>query len=155
MKKLALSKKQLIKFTLIGIFSVIIDLIFYYTFLNILPETSFFFITKEEISKAMSFLCGMTFSYFLNKFWTWKKKDRSKRRVTKFALIYGISLLINVTVNAHLIFLLHNYKNLIDLPNKYLIAFIGATGVSALLNFAGQKFWLFKAAKTKKNSFKV
>ena len=87
MKKLALSKKQLIKFTLIGIFSVIIDLIFYYTFLNILPETSFFFITKEEISKAMSFLCGMTFSYFLNKFWTWKKKDRSKRRVAKFALI--------------------------------------------------------------------
>ena len=59
MKKLALSKKQLIKFTLIGIFSVIIDLIFYYTFLNILPETSFFFITKEEISKAMSFLCGL------------------------------------------------------------------------------------------------
>lgn len=95
----------------------------------------------------MSFLCGMTFLYFLNKFWTWKKKDRSKRRVAKFALIYGISLLLNVTVNAHLIFLLHNYKNLIDLANKYLVAFIGAPGVSALLNFAGQKFWVFKAAK--------
>lgn len=147
MKKLLLSKKQLIKFTLIGIFAVMIDLNFYYTFLNVLPETSFFFITKEEISKAMSFLCGMTFSYFLNKFWTWKKKDRSKRRVAKFTLIYGISLLLNVTVNAVLIFLLHNFKNLIDLPNKYFIAFIGATGVSAILNFAGQKFWVFKTAK--------
>lgn len=147
MKKLLLSKKQLIKFTLIGIFAVMIDLNFYYTFLNVLPETSFFFITKEEISKAMSFLCGMTFSYFLNKFWTWKKKDRSKRRVAKFTLIYGISLLLNVTVNAVFIFLLHNFKNLIDLPNKYFIAFIGATGVSAILNFAGQKFWVFKTAK--------
>jgi len=36
---------------------------------------------------------------------------------------------------------------LIDLPNKYLIAFLGATCVSALINFAGQKFWVFKAEK--------
>lgn len=147
MKKLSLSKKQLMKFTLIGIFAVMVDLIFYYTFLNALPKTTSSFIKNEEISKALSFLCGMTFSYFLNKFWTWKKKDRSKRRVAKFALIYGISLLVNVTVNAVLIFLLHNYKDLIDLPYKYLIAFIGATGVSALINFTGQKFWVFKASK--------
>jgi len=145
MKKLSLSKKQLMKFTLIGIFAVFVDLIFYYTFLNVLPKDSSLIIKNEEISKALSFLCGMTFSYFLNKFWTWKKKDRSKRRVAKFALIYGISLLVNVTVNSVLIFLLHNYKYLIDLPNKYLIAFLGATCVSALINFAGQKFWVFKA----------
>ncbi|NCT10462.1 MAG: GtrA family protein [Flavobacteriia bacterium] len=135
------------KFTLIGIFAVFVDLIFYYTFLNVLPKDSSLIIKNEEISKALSFLCGMTFSYFLNKFWTWKKKDRSKRRVAKFALIYGISLLVNVTVNSVLIFLLHNYKYLIDLPNKYLIAFLGATCVSALINFAGQKFWVFKAEK--------
>jgi len=30
---------------------------------------------------------------------------------------------------------------------KYLVAFIGATGVSSIINFIGQKFWVFKIGR--------
>jgi putative flippase GtrA len=51
----------------------------------------------------------------------------------------------NVVVNSSLLFILHHFAHIIDLPNKYFIAFIGATGFSAIMNFIGQKFWVFKA----------
>lgn len=35
-------------------------------------------------------------------------------------------------------------KNILDLPFKYLIAFVGATGMSAVVIFVGQKFWVFR-----------
>tara|TARA_B110000046_G_C12849820_1_gene337247 strand:- start:538 stop:675 length:138 start_codon:yes stop_codon:yes gene_type:complete len=41
---------------------------------------------------------------------------------------------------------LHNVELFKILYFKYLIAFITATGVSASLNFIGQKFWVFKTA---------
>lgn len=138
-------KKQLVKFTLIGILAVIVDLICYYILLNILPEKLLSTISNEAFAKTLSFICGMTVTYTFNKLWTWKTKDRSKKRVVKFALLYGSSLLINVGVNSLLLFMLHENKTLIDLPYKYFIAFIGATGTSAVVNFIGQKFWVFKS----------
>lgn len=85
----------------------------------------------------------MSVTYSLNKIWTWKKNDRSKKRIFKFSILYGISLVLNVIVNSVLLYLLHEYKSVIDLPYKYLFAFIGATGFSAVFNFTGQKFWVF------------
>lgn len=145
MKNISPLKKQLIKFTLIGILAVIVDLIFYYILLNALPEKLFSTLSNEAFSKGLSFICGMTVTYVLNKFWTWKKNNRSRKRIAKFSFLYGLSLLINVGVNTVLLFTLYEFKLLIDLPNKYLIAFIGATGVSACVNFIGQKFWVFNS----------
>lgn len=145
MKEISPLKKQLIKFTLIGILAVIVDLICYYILLNTIPEKLLLIISNEAFSKGLSFICGMTVTYTLNKFWTWKKNDRSRKRIAKFAFLYGLSLLINVGANSVLLFTLHESKSLIDLPNKYLIAFIGATGLSACVNFIGQKFWVFNS----------
>jgi putative flippase GtrA len=88
-------------------------------------------------------LCGLSVTYTLNKLWTWKKKDRSKKRLIKFGVLYGFSLLLNVFTNSTLLYMLHEYKDLLNLPYKYFIAFVGATGVSAVFNFIGQKFWVF------------
>ena len=93
-------------------------------------------------------MCGMTVTYFLNKFWTWKKKDRSHKRMVKFVVLYGIALLINVGTNSALLYILHQYRNFVDLPFKYLIAFVGASGLSASFSFMGQKFWVFKTSDT-------
>lgn len=137
-------KKQVIKFSLIGVLAVLTDMVCYYLFLQIFPENMVYAYSNEAIAKSLSFLCGMVVTYSLNKIWTWKKKDRSSKRLLKFGILYGLSLLLNVFTNSTLLYLLHEYKGLIDLPHKYLIAFIGATGVSALVNFAGQKFWVFR-----------
>lgn len=136
-------KKQLIKFTLIGILAVLVDLTCYYIFLQILPENLLESLSTEAFAKTLSFLCGLSVTYSLNKLWTWKKKDRSKKRLIKFGILYGFSLLLNVFTNSTLLYMLHEYKDLLNLPYKYFIAFIGATGTSAVFNFLGQKFWVF------------
>jgi putative flippase GtrA len=137
-------KKQLIKFTLIGMLAVLVDLACYYTVLTLLAEDFDTFVSHEAFAKTISFLCGMVVTYSLNKLWTWKKKDKSKSRLVKFAGLYGFSLFINVFTNSTLLYLLEEYKDLLNLPYKYFIAFIGATCASAALNFLGQKFWVFK-----------
>ena len=148
LKEITPLKKQLVKFTLIGLLAVSVDLLCYFILLNIFPEKMFQAIGNEAVSKSISFVCGMTVTYFLNKFWTWKKKDRSHKRMVKFVLLYGIALLINVGTNSALLYILHQYKNFVDLPFKYLIAFIGASGLSASVSFMGQKFWVFKTSDT-------
>jgi putative flippase GtrA len=144
-KEIAPLKKQLIKFTLTGILAVIVDLTCYYILLNVLPERVLSMISNEAFAKAVSFICGMTVTYTLNKFWTWNQNNHSRKSVLKFALFYGLSLIVNVVVNSVLLFMMHEYASLFDLPYKYVIAFVGATGVSASLNFIGQKFWVFKS----------
>lgn len=137
-------RKQLVKFTLIGVLAVLVDLCCYYLLLNLLPEKLLTVVSNEAVSKCISFLCGMTVTYSLNKLWTWKKRDRSKMRMVKFSALYGFSLGMNVASNSFFLFILHQNSDIIDLPYKYLIAFVGATGLSACINFVGQKFWVFK-----------
>ncbi len=148
LKEISPLKKQLVKFTLIGLLAVSVDLLCYFILLNTLPEKLFQAVGNEALSKSISFMCGMTVTYFLNKFWTWKKKDRSHKRMVKFMVLYGIALLINVGTNSALLYILHQYRNFVDLPFKYLIAFVGASGLSASFSFMGQKFWVFKTSDT-------
>ena len=135
--------KQLIKFTIIGILAVLVDLVFYYILLHVYPEKLFGYISNEVSAKTTSFLIGMNVTYYLNKSWTWRKNDRSASRMIRFYFLYGISLLLNVATNSFLLYILYNRIVFAGLPLKYGIAFTGATLVSAVLNFAGQKFWIF------------
>ncbi|MCF8465259.1 MAG: GtrA family protein [Flavobacteriales bacterium] len=135
--------KQVVKFTMIGVLAVLVDLSCYYLLLQVIPEKLLGAIPNETVAKSISFLCGMSVTYSLNKLWTWKKKDKSKSRMAKFVALYGFSLVMNVAVNSSLLFLLHHFSDVLDLPYKYFIAFVGATGFSAVMNFIGQKFWVF------------
>jgi putative flippase GtrA len=135
---------QIMKFTIIGVLAVLVDLGTYFTLLNILPEKLFILFSNEAVSKTMSFLCGLTVTYTFNKYWTWKEKGRSARRFMRFITLYGISLVINVSVNSSLLFILHRFSWLKFVPYKYFVAFTGATVLSAVMNFIGQKFWVFK-----------
>lgn len=137
-------QKQFVKFFLIGIFAVLVDLIFYYTFMHSLSEKETLLLDKNDFSKTLSFICGSIVTYNLNKYWTWKQKDRSNKRFVKFFSLYLVSLLINVGVNKGALIALENISFLEIIPFKFFWAFIAATGFSAVFNFAGQKLWVFK-----------
>lgn len=137
-------QKEFIKFFIIGVLAVLVDLVCYYAFLHLFPETIFKVITNEVSAKSISFVCGSLVTYNLNKYWTWKKNDRSNKRLFNFYVLYLFSMLINVLINSGMLHLLHHNEILLQLPKKYLIAFVIATGVSAMLNFIGQKMWIFK-----------
>lgn len=133
---------------MIGVLAVLVDLTCYYLLLNLLPEVVFDGVPNESVAKFFSFLCGMSVTYTFNKLWTWKKNDSSKLRMFKFTLLYGFSLGMNVASNSFFLYVLHEYANILDLPHKHFIAFVGATGLSASINFVGQKYWVFKENET-------
>ena len=138
------NKKQLTKFIIIGVLAVITDLACYTAFLQIITEDVFGMVSNEAVSKTLSFLCGLSVTYSLNKRWTWRRKDRDHRRLVKFMLTYGVSLVLNVSINSLLLYILHDQELFAAVPKKYLVAFIGATGFCSAVNFIGQKFWIFK-----------
>jgi putative flippase GtrA len=144
-------QKQLIKFFMIGVLATLVDLIVYWILLQIIPMFELdldlvgekFHPDNRDLSKSMSFIIGSLVTYNLNKYWTWKQKDRSHKRFVKFYTLYGFSLLINVFINKIALFVLHDYDVFANVPLKFLIAFVIATGTSAVFNFIGQKLWVF------------
>ena len=131
-KKLGLqkSKKELKKFILSGITTVIIDFIAYVIFINLGINITF--------SKATSFLLGTLYSYFINKNWTFKAIGGLKVFM-KFLLIYFFSLNINFSVNRIIV---NNFDN----KNLFIIvfAFFVSTMMSAIFNFLFLKNFVFK-----------
>lgn len=137
-------KKQVIKFILIGILAVVVDLICYYFLLRLLPDKAFSVISNEAFAKTISFLCGLNVTYIFNKSWTWKHNNKSSKRFGKFIILYSFSLFINVFMNSFFLKILQKNPSFTAIPYKYFVAFVGATLLSASFNFFGQKVWVFK-----------
>ena len=118
-------KKELKRFLVAGISAVGTDLVTYYLLLN-------FFST--DVVKAISFLLGTIVAFIINKYWTFEKHEKSYVEIAKFGLLYSLTLSANVITN----------KIILDVFNITLVAFLIATGVSTVLNFIGQKWWVFR-----------
>lgn len=117
-------KREMSRFLVAGFCAVGTDMGSYFLLLKVLPN---------DYSKGISFLLGTIVAYFINKYWTFEKKTKSYVEMGKFATLYLSTLGANVFVNR--IFL-----NLFQIT---LLAFFIATGVSTVLNFIGQKWWVF------------
>ncbi len=94
-------------------------------------------VTSHSPAKAVSFLSGTVVAYLLNKYWTFEKHRHSYAEMAKFLALYLTTLAANVGVNQLAIFLLPP-------PFNVPIAFLAATGTSTVLNFIGQKWWVFR-----------
>ena len=112
-------KKELQRFLVAGISAVGTDLITYYILLNFL---------SADIAKAISFLLGTVVAFVINKYWTFEKE------MLQFGILYSITLGANVMTN----------KIVLDSTEILFLAFLIATGVSTVLNFIGQKWWVFR-----------
>ena len=124
------SNSEIKRFILSGISTVIVDMIAYAIFLNLGINLT--------LSKAISFLIGTLYSYFINKNWTFKAIGGLKIFI-KFLSIYFFSLNINFTVNRLIV-------NYFDNKNLYIIifAFFISTTMSAMFNFLFLKNFVFK-----------
>ena len=119
------SKKQIIRFICSGILAVLTDLLVYYLLINFI---------SYSLAKGIAFLSGTAVAYLLNKYWTFKQPVFSTTQLIKFLALYLFSLVINVAINNYT---LKEFKITI-------LAFLIATGTSTIINFVGQKFWVFK-----------
>ncbi len=158
--------KQITKFVIIGLSAVLVDLIVYYAFSDLLGFNQDFKLLKfsekwsltgTHLSKAAGFVVGSIYTYLLNKHWTWRYTEKSnKGMIAKFITIYALSLLMNVLVNEWALnyfpdYLLsatltddnNNINTLFAIKGGKFLAFFIATAVCTLFNFMGQKFWIF------------
>ncbi|MBL7837198.1 MAG: GtrA family protein [Bacteroidetes bacterium] len=146
--------KQITKFFIIGVSAVLVDFIVYYVM-------SDFMAINTDISKAFGFIIGTIYTYFLNKKWTWKHTEKSnKGMVFMFGIVYAVSFIFNLLINKYgLAYLPHNLisltaqssdgkiSTLFAIKGEKFLAFFLATVVSAIINFIGQKFLVFKTVK--------
>jgi putative flippase GtrA len=89
-------------------------------------------------AKGIGFVAGTLFAYFANRLWTFNVTG-GPGRMARFVVVYGVNLGVNVGLNSFILGLL-GYEQ-IDI----VLAFLVATGTSAILNFLGMKFLVFKA----------
>ena len=117
-------QKQFINFVVVGLIVVSIDYFFYELF-NVL------FLMSFSNSKKISFIIGGIFSFFLNKRFTFNSKNKSP--ITPFIFINILSFGMNSLSH--------------DFTFKYFSGnypFLISTSVSALINYFGQKYIVFK-----------
>ena len=119
------TKQQLMKFVVSGIVAVAVDLGVYYLLNHYI---------NHNISKGISFLAGSIVAFLLNKYWTFEIKEFSGVQLIRFFSLYVTTLVINVLIN----------KGVLNLFGGVLFSFLCATAASTILNFIGQKFWVFK-----------
>ena len=120
-------RKQIIRFLISGFSAVGADTIFYFGFFNLLGHNS---------AKAFSFIAGSIVAFLMNKFYTFEKHTLSLIEVIKFVILYIVTLTVNVGSNAGFLNILG--ERIVWIP------FLIAASISTVLNFIGQKFWVFK-----------
>jgi putative flippase GtrA len=126
-------KRELAVFLVVGSLTVLIDFLTYRS----LVWTGWMNI---NLAKAIGFLTGTLFAYFANRVWTFGHQEHAPGSVWRFVLLYAITLSANVLVNAGCLALLSPLSIAVQ------VAFLIATGVSAVLNFLGMKLFVFKAS---------
>jgi len=89
----------------------------------------------SSYAKGISFIAGSIVAFILNKFWTFKKPNQSFQQLPRFILLYTLTLGVNVAVNECILWIK---------PSAFTLGFLIATGCSTLLNYLGQKKWVFK-----------
>lgn len=90
-------------------------------------------------SKFLAAIAGIAASYIGNRFFTFKAAEPRSGTVLAFLALYGVTLSANVAVNEAVLAILPDSFAL-----RIPVAFTCATVLSALLNFAGLKYFVFR-----------
>jgi putative flippase GtrA len=120
-----IQQKELIRFLFSGGAAVVTDFAVYYL---LHPYTTY------AVAKGISFVTGSIVAFLLNKYWTFGMNEYAHSEVIKFAILYTLTLGANMGVNELCLTQLHF---------AVWLAFLFATGTSTVLNFIGQKWWVF------------
>ncbi len=122
-----INKRAFFKFCIVGCCATALDMSVYFILLEIMGPL---------IAKTVSMGCSMILSYNLNRQWSFLVKVQ---KTSKEFLRFSFSQLINISVNVGT-----NYLVLVMTQLK-LVAFIVATAIAMSINYALQKFWVFRS----------
>lgn len=122
------AKHQFTKFVLVGILNTSISFVFFSILIVLL--------VPYKIANVFSFLIGMLSSFILNKRWTFNQSSKTnKMLLVKFTTVNVLAL---STSLGTVVFFVESVN-----INEY-ISQIFAIGGSTIINFFGQKYFVFK-----------
>ena len=100
------------------------------------------------ISSAVNYIAGGILSYFLNKYWSFGNKEKSKAIVAKFIVTVLLSYAAAYLCAKPLMELALEKS---DIAGKWkeFIALIAGAGLYTVLNYFGQRFFAFAESKDK------
>lgn len=133
LKKLLLSEQ--IRFALVGVMNTIIG-------------TSAMFIAYNVFSlgywpsSAINYIVGSIFSYFANKYFTFKSEKKSKKEIVRFIINIVVCYFIAYSVAKPVISTLLGSFNL-EVSLLEQIEMLFGTGFFIVINYFGQKFFVF------------
>lgn len=121
---------QIIKFGLVGATNVFFDALLYWLFTR---KLGFYYL----LAAALSFLIVVTWSFFINRFWTFRYRSKNfTATYLKFVSANAISITLNLTI----LFLLVDFIQIYDLLAKVLVSTL-----VGLFNFSLNKLWTFRS----------
>ena len=120
---------QLRRFLGTGLLAVGVDALSYAVLVRLGVPTA--------LAKICSFILGSIVAYVLNKNFTFQAKDQPWTTILPFVALYSSTLIANAAVNSWVLDLVPGRPKL--------IAFAAATLTSTVLNFLGQRFWVFRS----------
>ena len=120
---------QLTRFVAIGALSALVDFGVYHLLLSLglFPSAA----------KAISFICGTTTAYLLNRRFTFQSAG-GRARVAGFVLLYGTTFAINIGMNALMLTVLP------QLPFRTSLAWVIAQGCATAINFVMLRTVVFR-----------
>ena len=130
-------RKEFSVFLVVGTLTVLVDFL---TYRSLLWLNLF----NLNTAKALGFITGTIFAYFVNRLWTFGHKQHATGSMIRFALLYAATLSANVVINAKA------YHWFLGIPHAFQLAFLIATVISAMLNFIGMKWFVFRTFSLKK-----
>ena len=122
------------KFILVGCINTVFGMSIMFVFYNC-------FHLSYWISSASNYFFGSILSYFLNKYFTFKYKDRSLKVVLKFIINIAVCYFVAYSVAKPLMYTALSGFNTVIQDN---IAMLTGSGIFVLLNYFGQRFFAFK-----------
>lgn len=118
--------REILRFLVGGGSAVVVDYVAYKLLLH--------YGVDRSVSKAFSYVLGAAVGFIINKFWTFESSKFSVGEIGRYVVLYICSAIANTLVNKFVLFIL----------SLEFFAFLCATGVSTIMNFFGQKFFVFK-----------
>ena len=126
--------KTFLKFFIVGVINTVVGTVVMFVAYNLLH-------CSYWLSTALNYVFGSTSSYFLNKYYTFKKKEKSLKFVVRFIINILVCYLVAYGIAKPLTAsLLSSYSVTIQENGAMLVGL----GFFVCLNYFGQRFFTFR-----------
>lgn len=131
-KKLA--DKTFLKFMMVGMINTVFGTTIMFVFYNILDFS-------YEISSIANYFFASILSFFLNKHFTFKSKQKSLPEAIRFIIIIAVCYVIAYGIAKQVALAVLGF---LDKKTRENIAMLIGMGLFAVLNYLGQRFFSFR-----------